>query len=233
MTLAGGRRKRTTIGPSTIVKTALQDLKISTDAADILKTEAQQFTDFENIDCEPIVDDQSRGQYLHTYIHGGGTLIVNSVTSPQQNAYNYFSQIGLPRPTPQELRKMIPRLNRWSDVAWFLWAQKVGDQAGDLRYIFKDNVINKNTKAVMDQVLKVPSNTLDLPWPGNTFDVRTGNDGKALLGPPLGSGIARLLATNKQILGERSLKITCFTSDAFFKDEKKNNYYLLFDLVRV
>ena len=54
-----GEWKEKTDYPRTIddsVKTALQDLKISTDAADVLKTEAQQFTDFDNMDCELIVD---------------------------------------------------------------------------------------------------------------------------------------------------------------------------------
>ncbi|KAL8993860.1 MAG: hypothetical protein Q9169_006031 [Polycauliona sp. 2 TL-2023] len=209
----------------------LQDLGVSFNEADLRKTAAQQFTGFENMDCEQIDDDQSGGQYIMTYFPNGGTMITNEVISPVQNAKNYYSQMNMPPPTVPELRKMIPRLNRWSDIVWFLWAKKAGDQAGDLRYIFKDNVVNQGTRAVIDQVFKIPPNTLDLKWPGKTFDVRTGNEGKALLGTPLGNGIAWILADNKQVLGDRSLKITCFTNDAFFQGKTK--YFMVFELVRV
>ncbi|KAL8669694.1 MAG: hypothetical protein Q9168_005723 [Polycauliona sp. 1 TL-2023] len=209
----------------------LKDLGLSTTEADVDKTAAQQFVGFENMDCEQIDDDQSGGQYIMTYIPGGGTMITNEVISPIQNAKNYFSQMGMPPPTVPQLRKMIPRLNRWSDVVWFLWAKKAGGKAGDLRYILKDNVVNKGTRDIIDAIFGIPANTLDLPWPGKTFDVLKGDDGLALLGSPLGVGIAWIIADNKEVLGERSLKITVFTNDAH--PDKKIAVFMLFELVRV
>lgn len=159
-------------------------------------------------------------------------MIINEVISPTGNAFRHYREVGMPPPTEQELRKLMPRLNRWSDVVWLLWARKAEDQAGNLRYILRDNITNKGTKAVMDQVFKVPENSLDLKWPGKTFDVREGDEGKALLGTPQGSGIAWVLADNKQILGERSLKVTCFTGESSTGGANKY-YYLLFELIRV
>lgn len=138
--------------------------------------------------------------------------------------------MGQPRPTPQELRRMIPRMNRWSDIVWFLWAKKTGAFADDLRYIVKDNIVNKPTRSVIDQVFGIPANTLELQWPGKTFDVRNSDQGKALLGSPLGSGIAWVLADNKKVLGNRSVKITIFTGEP---NGKATKYFAIFELVRV
>ncbi|KAL8840280.1 MAG: hypothetical protein Q9176_003972 [Flavoplaca citrina] len=218
-----------TVDPT--VAKALSDLKIPTDPAAIQKTSAQQFKmGFENMNCQIVNDDQSGGQYLQTYIPAHGTIITNSVISPQANIYSAFEQMGQPRPTPQELRRMIPRMNRWSDIVWFLWAKKTGQFADDLRYIVKDNIVNKPTRSVIDQVFGIPPNTLELKWPGRTFDVRNSDQGKALLGSPLGSGIAWVVADNKKVLGNRSVKITIFTGEPMGKDTK---YFAIFELVRV
>ncbi|KAL8721270.1 MAG: hypothetical protein Q9225_002012 [Loekoesia sp. 1 TL-2023] len=123
-----------------------------------------------------------------------------------------------------DLRDHVPKLNRWSDVVWFIWAKQAGNQAGNLRYIFRDNITNDDTRGVIDQIFGIPSKSLDLPWPGKTFDVEKTKEGKGLLGTPHGAGIAWMLADHKAELGNRALKITVFTSD--------KNYYMLFELTR-
>ena len=145
----------------------------------------------------------------------------------------YRRDNNLPPYTPAQYRAFTPKFRRWSDLVWFVWAKQAGEEAGNLRYIFRDNVINSDTKGVIDQIFKIPRNTFDQPWPpgpGKTFDVATTDAGKALLGTPHGSGIAWMMADHKDTLGERGLKVTCFTSDGFFKTE--NNYYMLFELTR-
>ncbi|CAO1596413.1 hypothetical protein XANCAGTX0491_000262 [Xanthoria calcicola] len=214
-----------------IIEKALSDLNVPTHPPAIRKTSAQQFKmGFENMNCQIVDDDQSGGQYIQTWIPAQGTIITNSVISPRGNTYAYFDSQKEPRPTLQELRKMIPRMNRWSDIAWFLWAKRAGAFADELRYIVKDNIINKPTRSVIDQVFGIPPNTLDLEWPGKTFDVSNSNQGKALLGSPLGSGIGWLLADNKKVLGNRNVKITIFTSEPRGKDTQ---YFAMFELVRV
>jgi hypothetical protein len=68
-------------------------------------------------------------------------------------------------------------------------------QGLSLRYIFRDNVVDKDSKHVMD----VPNDslktgTLDAPWPGKTFSIVEGDlEGFALLGTPHGNGISWFL----------------------------------------
>ncbi len=150
----------------------------------------------------------------------------------------------MPAPTKEELREHVPELNRWSDVVWFLWAKYAGGDAKNLRYIVRDVVTNLNTKGVIDQITGSETNAFYLPWPGKTFDIskppsdcgksRTEGDlARALLGTAHGAGIAWMMADHKDILGDRSLKITIFTG----KDPKDMfkptaDYYMLFELVK-
>ncbi|KAI4269383.1 MAG: hypothetical protein L6R38_007485 [Xanthoria sp. 2 TBL-2021] len=166
--------------------------------------------------------DPSGGQFIQSYIPVSGTIMAVENVSPQVNIAMDNHQNDFPQATTQQLRKQLPAMQRWSDIVWYVWALTAKDKAGDLRYIFRDHVI--------DQIFKVPAYTLDFKWPGKTFDVGT-DDRKALLGTPHGTGIAYLLADNKKTLGKRSLKITCFTSDSF--REKVTDYFMLFELVRV
>ncbi|KAI4198587.1 MAG: hypothetical protein LQ350_005178 [Teloschistes chrysophthalmus] len=207
-------------------------LGISTDPADLYRVAAQQFSPFTNQNGQP-QDDPSGGQYLQVYIPKSGTIIAAENISPMQNIIAYYRDSGLPPRTPAQMRDLIPPLGRWSDIAWFVWAQKAaasGQAAGGLRYIIRDNIINNDTKGVIDQVFKIPSYSFDLPWPGKTFDVASSDDGKALLGTPHGSGIAWMMADNRGVLGPRGLKVTCFTSDGFFTPGTQ--YFMLFELTR-
>lgn len=108
----------------------------------------------------------------------------------------------------------IPALNRWSDVVWFLWSKEAGDQAGNLRYIFRDNARNEVTRAIIEKIhgLEDHPDTLDLPWPGRTYDMRT-EDGKALLATPQGIGVAYLIKDHSDVLGRKIPLARVFTVD--------------------
>ncbi|KAL8933167.1 MAG: hypothetical protein Q9216_006493 [Gyalolechia sp. 2 TL-2023] len=98
----------------------------------------------------------------------------------------------------------IPRLNRWSDIVWFLWAREAGEQAKNLRYVFRDKINNDETRGIIDKIHQLDEHpdTLDLPWPGHTYDMRT-DDGKALLGSPHGIGLAYLIRDHSDVLGRK------------------------------
>ncbi|KAL8677684.1 MAG: hypothetical protein Q9224_007168, partial [Gallowayella concinna] len=179
------------------LRTVMEALKISTNAADIHKTETHQFkTGFENMDCE-IVEDVSPtinplANTSKSYFPTSGAIIVHQVTSPQAENLQLLRQHEH-APTDG---KRTPQIDSPDSTAGPTLPgssrpkQPVMERA-NLRYIFRENIINKNTKAVIDQVFKVPANTLDLKIaPGRQFDVRTSDEGKALLGSPQGSGIA-------------------------------------------
>lgn len=126
-------------------------------------------------------------------------------------------------------------------MVWFLWAKYAGNDAGNLRYIIRDNVVNDDTKGVIDQIFNSKTNALYQPWPGKTFDIRKppseqgkskteGDNARALLGTPHGAGIAWMLADHRDKLGDKSLKITVFTSDDMFAP--KIAYYMVFELIK-
>lgn len=162
-------------------------------------------------------------------------------TSPQQNIAQYRRSINEPQLTAAELKHQVPKLNRWSDVVWFIWAREAGNEAGNLRVIVRDNVINDDTKGVIDDIFTTITHAFHKPWPGTTFDIREptsedgssqteGDNARALLGTPHGAGIAWMLADHKRELGERSLKITVFTGADFAAPRVP--YYMVFELVK-
>lgn len=70
----------------------------------------------------------------------------------------------------------------------------MADEAGvprrNLQYILRDNVINDDTKFIMERVAEMPeipdsAGRLDLVFPGKTYHVDT-DKGAALLGTPHG-----------------------------------------------
>lgn len=112
----------------------------------------------------------------------------------------------------------VPPLNRWSDVVWTLWSDIAGGQASSLRYIFRDNVVNEDSKHVMDVAMGLPNDspgtgTLDAPWPGKTFSIVNGDlEAFALLGTPHGNGISWFLIDHQEVLGKKNdIRITCYT----------------------
>ena len=100
----------------------------------------------------------------------------------------YCANYGVDPPlTGAALLAKLPPLNRWSDVVWTLWQDTAGKAlAPSLQYIFRDSVVNDNSKHIMDVVMGISSpdpGQLQAPFPGKTFDVDT-DDGAALLGTP-------------------------------------------------
>lgn len=106
----------------------------------------------------------------------------------------------------------IPPMNRWSDIVWLLWAKEAGDQAKNLRFIFRDKVNGNVTRGIIERIhqLEDHPDTLDLPWPGHTYDMRT-DDGKALLGTPHGIGVAYLIRDHSNVLGRKIPFVHVFT----------------------
>lgn len=57
-----------------------------------------------------------------------------------------LAQKGREEPLPPvELALVVPELQRWSDVTWILWKDIAKEKAGNLQYIFHDNIITPNT----------------------------------------------------------------------------------------
>ena len=118
-------------------------------------------------------------------------------------------------------------------MVWTIWANLAGNQAATLRYIFRDNVVNDDSKHIMDAVMKLPLTptvgALHLPFPGETFDL-TSDEGCALLATPHGVGVAHLLADHVNILRGRKVKITIYTGVDETRPDKANQYFMIFDM---
>ena len=64
-------------------------------------------------------------------------------------------------------------------------ASQAGDSAPSLRYIFKHHIVTASTMGIMDDAARVPYDTLDIPWPGITYQPNS-RQYTALLGTPHG-----------------------------------------------
>ena len=158
------------------------------------------------------------GLYQNNFILNS-TIVALSNHSPRQAA---------------GLTAVVPALNRWSDVLWFLWMRAAGAGARELRYIFRASIQTPETRELMDYIIGAEPNYFDVPWPGLTFNMTT-REGKALLATPHGTSIAYMIADHSDILGSTSLVARMFS---FFDEEKdygtdENNgyqYHIIFSL---
>ncbi|KAI4141729.1 MAG: hypothetical protein L6R39_005208 [Caloplaca ligustica] len=149
-----------------------------------------------------------RGQDGRQYRATAGSYENEYIPSGQKStiiAKNNYS------PTYRSPGQPVPPLWRWSDVVWLLWSQIAGNQfAGQLRYIIRDDVRNPISRAVIEHVAGAMPDELDLPYPGNVYDMRS-DAGKALLGTPHGIGIAYLIKDHRDVLERKSPAVRVFS----------------------
>ncbi|KAL8707078.1 MAG: hypothetical protein Q9225_007835 [Loekoesia sp. 1 TL-2023] len=194
--LSQGQRKA-----SSPLLPALQALGIPHTENDIHPISADQFKRFTDSKGRPN-NEQTNGWYNNQYLPSGHTIIALTNRSPRL-------EVGPNNP--------IPPLNRWSDVAWLLWTLTPGNkdnpsQISKLRYVIRDNVGNEITREIIERIEGVEPDTLDLPWPGHTYDMRT-DGGKALLGTPNGIGVAYLIKDHSDVLGRRIPSVRIFSAN--------------------
>ena len=120
----------------------------------------------------------------------------------------------------------MPEVYAWSDIVWLLWAdraKKLGQQPGNLKYVFRHEIVTPDTRFIMN-LAEPMSGAI---WPGHTFRKGT-EEFQALLGTSHGRGIAFLVATHpNEMPGKDIESATCFvTKDAFGRDV----YHMLFTL---
>lgn len=128
-------------------------------------------------------------------------------------------------------------MNSWADVVWAIWAHTAGSKAGDLRYIFHDNITTDITKKIIEMIEGVKEEderSLELPWPGRTYAVDS-PQGLTLLGSPHGVGISWLYYNGRAVLGARNqIEVTIFSSPQPVEPPRSPtgfyNYYMVWDL---
>jgi hypothetical protein len=96
----------------------------------------------------------------------------------------------------------LPYLKHWSDVAFLEWSYLQRTAPGELKYVLRSRISEKDTLSVIAELIaKLPDEDRYLPWPGISFDMARSDHAKALLGTPNGSGVAWLLTQHRSQLG--------------------------------
>ena len=161
-------------------------------------------------------EQETGGRYYNVYNPSEGAIIALANYNPKT-----------PEEAP-EVKPRLPPLKQWSDVTFLEWeSETTSDQIRGLRYIFRLNVENVQTRQAISRALYIHSHTplpvgdeapdLSYPpkwypgsWPGVTFSTDT-NEGQALLASPNAAGTAWLLIQHKaQFLGRSISKIQIF-----------------------
>jgi len=91
----------------------------------------------------------------------------------------------------------LPKLQHWSDIAYLQWceaAQRCSEPPA-LQFVIRYSVRNETTNLIVNRALRDVGRQGE-PWPGVVFTMDT-DQGRAILGSPNGSGVARLLSQHK------------------------------------
>ncbi|KAL8978920.1 MAG: hypothetical protein Q9177_006273 [Variospora cf. flavescens] len=174
---------------------------------------------------KPIPMKDNKGAHYEVYyIPLWNAIISTDTRSPQyqvQANYNF-------KASPSNINKLIPPLNRQSDVMWTVW-KTISKTPNELRYICRNGIINDDTKGVMSDIFnnKGPAQR-PVPWPGLTFGIDT-EEGQALLGTPNGLAVAYILMDRAKELGRRKVSVTIAASGGD-PDQPELGYRMLWDL---
>ncbi|KAF2727802.1 hypothetical protein EJ04DRAFT_570066 [Polyplosphaeria fusca] len=99
--------------------------------------------------------------------------------------------------------KDLPALKRTSDIIWGVWKQFAG--GNKLDQIIVHNIVNGATQNALRRANKQVGVTLEYWDKGHNFPTGT-EEFNALLGTPIGNGIAWLLIQHKEALGRSVVK---------------------------
>lgn len=99
-----------------------------------------------------------------------------------------------------------PKLQQWSDVTFLEWQNQAASNVGGLKNILRSNIINLDTRNMMDTALQMMTPPQAIGFWGSqvTFEM-TSDQGKALLGTPNGGGVAWILINHKAQLGIKTI----------------------------
>jgi len=125
------------------------------------------------------------------------------------------------------LTEELPAIRSVSDIAWAFWNRvHQGEGLDNIKYLFVMMIINKETNQHVKRALGTlsPQKEEAVGWPGNDFSMDT-DEGKALLGSPVGRWAGYFLLQHKRQLGGNKY----ISKVRVFKSEKEGSWpYFLF-----
>ena len=127
--------------------------------------------------------DPTKASYVSYYNRAGKTIVTTYNFSPQYYRRKDFGVDSL----SHEQARTLPRVTQWSDVLWIGWTTAPNAQGptGDLKYIFRHDIITASTQGVMRECLSHVQRDIEDEWPGSKFTPDT-EEYFALLGTPHG-----------------------------------------------
>ncbi|KAL8722326.1 MAG: hypothetical protein Q9225_001174 [Loekoesia sp. 1 TL-2023] len=161
----------------------------------------------------------TNGEYNNLFIPAGqrSRIIAKNNNSPTKQ--------GMPG-------QPVPTLNRWSDVVWMNWTAIAGNQARQLRFVIRENIITPETRKLIEYIEVAKPDDLNLPWTGNVYNMHSEYT-RALLGSVHGMGVAYLIIDHSNVLGRKIPAIRVFSAPSAENPafrQYKWLYYLIFEL---
>ncbi|KAK4961415.1 hypothetical protein LTR10_001905 [Elasticomyces elasticus] len=140
---------------------------------------------------------------------------------------------------PQDIGP-APPLSKMSDVLWFQWKDAVaarGGSLGNIKYFWPHNIVDKDSKAIMDAIAGIPGNEI-IDYPGKTYSMTAPilsverQIAQALLGSPNGVAVAFFLAQHREEIGtwKTVSKVQLFKTDSWGGRVER---HMLFSIVDV
>lgn len=114
-------------------------------------------------------------------------------------------------PKVQHLGYPVPPLKQLSDDIFLNWIRLAGpdrNRIAGLKYVFRCNVANDDTKNIVVDVESRIGHSIG-DWPGEVFQITDTDvnqrDGLAILGTPNGAGVAYLLFQHKEYFPKKTI----------------------------
>ncbi|KAI4197382.1 MAG: hypothetical protein LQ350_005933, partial [Teloschistes chrysophthalmus] len=127
-------------------------------------------------------EDATGARYEALYIPSAGTLVAVNIHSPLNLITRENAAMGM---TSADAKTIVPVLNRWTDMAWYLWSDifarspSANASPRSLRYILHDIISNDDTRFTIEYVVaRRNGGNLGLVYPGLEFGMET-DEGKA------------------------------------------------------
>ena len=133
-------------------------------------------------------------------------------------------------------KERMPDVAHWSDVAWLVWKDSAGPEAGKLRQIIRATITEKEANDVLEMVgrrkqgQQDPGRVWEPPQEVGALTVNSSEPGfAALLKTAHGRGVLFLVRQHREELGGRDIKsITIFSS--YNQALRNNKWNMLFTL---
>ncbi|KAJ5642540.1 hypothetical protein N7490_006540 [Penicillium lividum] len=161
------------------------------------------------------LDDLAEAQYKCWYNVAGGLIIVDFAWAPSYIYGEYSGSDWWPTSITANTIEDLD-VSKLSDVMYIAWASAAGDAVDTLQYVIQLDVVNANTRIVMNTAMQ----NRNQDWSSPEVFEQGSTEFNALLGSPNGNPQAWLLINHKADLGVKTVySIMLWTSSTVVSGE--------------